>query len=172
MLAELIDARMALRRPASAAIAAVVGTLALAAGGCGGGETAAETVPRLSKPQLVRKLGEICQAHTDRQVIAIKAFEKKHGYPASSLGKVPARQLEQELTVVILPIVRSTIHDLGKLHPSQRQERDFKHFLKALEHGVEFSEAHPGWIATGSSEPFAAARALSWKLGTALCGQA
>lgn len=144
------------------------------ASGCGGGGGAAaeETVPPLTKGQLTHKMGVICQEHTDRQVVAIKKFEKKHHYPASSQEKVPAHQLEQELTVVILPIVRDTIHDLRQLNPSQKQKATFEEFIASLEHGVDYSEKDPSWLPTGSEEPFSEARELSWKLGTALCGQA
>lgn len=141
--------------------------------GCGGGETAEETAPALSKEQLAHRMGEICQKHTDRQVLAIEAFEKKHHYPASSQGQVPARQLEEELTVVMLPIVRDTIRDLRRqLRPGPQQEATFKEFLAALEQGVRYSEKDPSWLPTGSEEPFSKARELAWDLGTAYCGQA
>ena len=54
----------------------IAGVLLLALNGCGGGsdETAAETVPRLTKAQLGEKLGDICQEHTDRQVVAIETW--------------------------------------------------------------------------------------------------
>ena len=149
---------------------------ALALVGCGGGDSskeAAETVPRLSKPQLVKKMGEICQEHTDRQVVEIEKFDKKHGIPYGFHHEdATDAQLEKELVEVMLPIVHDTIHDLDELHPPHEQEVDFKAFLRALEHGVEASETDPSWVATGASEPFSKARALSWKLGTALCGQA
>lgn len=156
------------------AIAMVLVLALVGLAGCGGGseEAAEETVPRLSKGQLTHKMGVVCQEHTDRQVLAIEAFEKKHGLPASSKGKAGPHQLEQELTVVILPIVRDTIHDLGQLRPPQKQEATFKEFIAALEHGIAYSEKDPSWLVTGSEEPFSQARALSWKLGTALCGQA
>lgn len=144
--------------------------LLLAVAGCGGGSQPKETVVRLSKGQLVHRLGAICQEHTDRQVVVREKWQKKHGYPPPENAN--RAQLEKELTEVILPTVRNNIHDLEKLNPPAKQEATFKEFLKALEHGVAASEKNPSWVATGSFEPFSDARALSWKLGTALCGQA
>jgi hypothetical protein len=143
-------------------------------GGCGSGdEPRAETVARLTKPQLVKKLGEICQEHTDYQVEAIERFDKKHGIPYGiNHEKATDAQLEEELVKVILPIVRDNIHDLEKLRPSRKQEADFNAFLQALEHGIAYSERDPSWLTTGSTEPFMKARELSAELGTALCGQA
>lgn len=145
--------------------------LLVAIAGCGsGGSQTEETVLRLTKGQLVHKLGVICQAHTDRQVVAREKWQKKEALPPAE--DASRSQLEKELVVVILPIVRSTIHDLGQLHPSTQQEATFKEFVKALEHGVAVSEKNPSWVATGSFEPFSNARRLSAELGTALCGQA
>lgn len=144
--------------------------LLVMAAGCGGSSQPEETVVRLTKGQMVHKLGVICQAHTDRQVIAREKWQKKEGFPPAE--NAARAQLEKELVVVILPIVRDTIHDLGKLHPSVEQEATFKEFVKALEHGVSVSEKNPSWVATGSFEPFSEAREKSAELGTALCGQA
>lgn len=146
--------------------------LALMAVGCGGGgeEATEEAVPRLSKGQLVHKMGVICQAHTDRQVVVREKWQKKEKLPPPE--DADRKQLERELVVVILPIVRDTIHKMGQLHPPQKQEATFEEFVEALEHGVAASEKNPSWVATGSFEPFSDARELSWKLGTALCGQA
>jgi hypothetical protein len=148
--------------------------VALALWGCGGGsEDTAEPVPRLTKGQLVNKMGKICQAHTDQQVEAIEAFDKKHGIPQGvDREDATDAQLERELVEVMLPIVRDNIRDLEELRPPRGQEDDFEAFLRALEHGVAYSERDPSWLTTGSIEPFSKARALSWKLGTALCGQA
>lgn len=146
-----------------------------ACGGGGSGDTATETVPPMTKAKLAEKLGEICQEHTDRQVIAIEKFDKKHGLPyGPAHEKASDAQLEEELVVVILPIVRDNIHDLEReLRPSHSQEAKLEAFLKALEHGIEFSEKDPSWV-TGSTstEPFLKARYLSVALGTPLCGQA
>jgi hypothetical protein len=143
-------------------------------GGCGSGEEPrAETVPRLTKPQLVKKLGEICQEHTDYQVEAIERFDKKHGIPYGvNHEKATDAQLEEELVKVILPIVRDNIHDLEQLRPSRGQEADFNAFLQALEHGIAYSERDPSWVIDAEPEPFMRARELSGELGTALCGQA
>jgi hypothetical protein len=148
--------------------------LMLALFGCGSSsETTAEQAPRLTKAELVEKLGDTCQEHTDRQVVAIEKFDKRHGIPYGIHHEdATAHDLEQELVKVILPIVRDNIHDLEKLRPPRRQEGQFKAFLRSLEHGIAFSETDPSWVVTGSEEPFAKARELSWKLGTALCGQA
>jgi hypothetical protein len=148
---------------------------ALLLSACGGsdGAVAEETVPRLSKPQMVKKLGDICQEHTDYQVEAIEHFDKKHGIPYGiNHEKATDAQIEEELVKVIVPIVRDNIHDLEKLRPPQSQEADFKAFLRALEHGIEYSERDPSWVITLSTEPFMRARELSGRLGTALCGQA
>ena len=158
--------------------AAVALSLAFAAAlvlvGCGGSDgPAAESPPRLTRPQLVHRLGEVCQEHTDRQVVAIERFDRKHGIPYGARHeRATAAQREEELVKVILPIVRDTIHDLEGLRPPRKQEADFRGFLRALEHGVAYSERDPGWVVDAAPEPFAEARELSWKLGTALCGQA
>jgi len=152
-------------------VAAAVAVLLV---GCGGSEEpAVEAAPRLTKPQLVTKLGEICQEHTDYQVKAIERFDKKHGLPYGvNHEKASDAQIEEELVKVILPIVRDNIHDLEELRPPRQQEADFKAFLGALEHGIAYSERDPSWVVDARPEPFSQARALSWKLGTALCGQA
>lgn len=142
---------------------------------CGGGseEPVEEVRPRLTKNSLPERMGDICQEHTDRQVIAIERFDKKHGLPyGPAHEKASDAQLEKELVVVMLPIVRDNIRDLERLRPPRAQEPDFKAFLRALEHGIEYSERDPSWVATGAHEPFSKARELAWKLGTAFCGQA
>jgi hypothetical protein len=155
--------------------AAVV--LVPALGGCGEskGEAVTETVPRMTKARLAERLGDICQEHTDRQVIAIERFDRKHGLPSGTAHeKASPAQLEEELTAVILPIVRDNIHDLeAELRPAPDQEAKLAAFIRALEHGIAFSEENPGWV-TGkiATEPFSRARYLSVELGTPLCGQA
>lgn len=139
--------------------------------GCGSSGNDEETIVRLTKKQFVYKLGWVCQHHTDRQVFAREQWQKKEGLPPAE--KASRAQLEKELVVVILPIVRDNIHDLRtKLHPPLNQEATFKEFLQALEHGIAVSEKNPSWVATGSFEPFSEARELSAKLGTPFCGQA
>lgn len=161
----------------SSAFAIGAAVLVVTLVGCGGNssEPATETVPPMTEAKLAEKLGDICQEHTDRQVIAIEKFDKKHGLPyGPTHEKASDAQLEKELVVVILPIVRDNIHDLEReLRPSPSQEATLKAFLGALEHGIEFSEKDPSWV-TGSTstEPFMRARLLSVKLGTPLCGQA
>jgi hypothetical protein len=145
--------------------------------GCGGSdsETVAETVPRLTKAQLGEKLGDICQEHTDRQVIAIEKFDKEHGWPyGTAHEKASEAQLEKELTVVILPIVRDNIHDLkSKVVPPRGQEAKLEEFYESLEYGIAVSERDPSWVLGKTArEPFSRARELSWELGTAYCGQA
>lgn len=158
--------------------------LLLALTGCGGGssgsttgthEERTEAVKYLSKEQLAEKLGDVCQEHTDRQVVAREKWQKKHGYPPAENAGRP--QLEKELVVVILPIVRDTIHDVGQLHvgklqPSPQQKKKLQEFRKALMHGIQASEKDPSWVATNEGEPFAEARTLSSELGTVFCGQA
>jgi hypothetical protein len=153
-----------------AAIAAAIAA-AMALVGCGNGDGGATAVvpPPLSKPRLAERMGDICQAHTDRQVVAVSRFEKQHGIPS---GKADQKQLEMELVLVILPIVRDTIHDVGRLRPPADEQSEFDAFIKALEHGVAVSERDPSWIATGDFEPFMRARETSAALGTYYCGQA
>lgn len=146
--------------------------IAVVFGGCGGGVDAgdgASAPPALTKQQLVRKLGDICQEHTDWQVVAIERFEKKHGIP---IGKPTPSELEEELVKVILPIVRDTVHDVGVLRPPASERREFRRFVRALEHGIEASERDPSWIAGGGGEPFMKARETSAALGAYYCGQA
>lgn len=150
---------------------AAVSLLALLAAGCGSGggnDATAEAPPRMTKSGLAERLGDVCQEHTDRQVIAIGRFEKQRGISGEPTGQ----QLEQELTRVILPIVHDTIHDVGQLRPPADEEAEFKAFIEALEHGVAVSEKDPSWVATGNFEPFARARETSANLGTYYCGQA
>lgn len=146
--------------------------LALSLAGCGEAGTADE-VPRLTASQLEHRMSRICQEHSEYQVVAIERFARKRGIPyGPNAEDATDSQLELELVEVMLPIVRDTIHDLEELRPSPAQEATFEEFLRALEHGVKASEADPSWLVTGDSEPFYRARTLSWKLGTALCGQA
>jgi hypothetical protein len=150
---------------------AATAAAALAVAGCGGSSGAAATAeapPRMTKSGLAERLGDVCQEHTDRQVIAIERFEKRHDISAEPTEK----QLEEELTEVILPIVHDTIHDVGGLRPPADEEAEFEAFIRALEHGVAVSEKDPSWVATGDSEPFGGARKTSAALGTYYCGQA
>lgn len=152
--------------------------LVLVFAGCGGGgksETGAGTPPRLTEAQLGEKLGDICQEHTDEQVVAIEKFDEEHGWPhGAAHEKASEAQLEKELTVVILPIVRDNIHDLeNEVRPPHGEEAKLEAFYRALEHGIEVSEEDPSWVTgTTSEEPFSEARELSAALGTAYCGQA
>lgn len=158
-------------------LAAALAVLVLVAGGCGssegGQDGAAADQPRLGKAQLAERLGDVCQEHTDRQVIAVERFDREHGIPyGPAHEKATAAQLEQELVRVILPIVRATIRDVQELRPPVEEEARFQAFVEALEHGVAASEEDPSWIATGATEPFMRARAASAALGTYYCGQA
>lgn len=150
--------------------------LAIWSSGCGTGNARTEeTVPRLTKTQLGERLGDICQKHTDQQVIAVENFDKEHGWPyGSSHEKASENELEKELTAVILPIVRDNIHDLkSKIRPPRSEEAKLEAFYGALEHGIEVSEEDPSWVTgTTAKEPFSKARELAWALGTAYCGQA
>jgi hypothetical protein len=123
----------------------------------------------LTEQQLVRKLGDICQRHTDRQVIAVKRFEQRHGI---RVGRPTPSELERELVEVILPIVRDTVHDVGTLRPPVSEQDEFHSFVRALEAGVESSEEDPGWITGEGGEPFMKARETSAALGAYYCGQA
>lgn len=158
--------------PRLVGIPAAALVVALAISGCGsaaGDGESAESPPRLTRAQLAKRMGDICQEHTDRQVIAVERFEKERGIP---LEGTTAPQSEQELTQVILPIVHDTIHDIGRLRPPVKEEAGFEAFIAALEHGVMVSERDPSWLATGNSEPFMRARETSAALGTYYCGQA
>jgi hypothetical protein len=157
-------------RGAGVTVIATVIVLVVGIAGCGssdGGAATAEVSPALTKARLAQTLGDICQAHTDRQVVAIERFEKKHG-----INEPSGPQLERELTQVILPIVKDTIHDVGQLRPPANEQAEFDAFIAALEHGVKASEEDPSWLASGNSEPFARARETSANLGTYYCGQA
>lgn len=148
-----------------------VAALLLVLAGCGSGAEATgqvEAAP-LTKPQLLNRLNKICQGHTEYQVRVREAWQRKRGL---DFEKETRPQLEKELVVVILPIVGDTIHDIKQLNPDARQKQTLKEFVEALEHGVSRSMKDPSWVATSEWEPFSRARVLSWKLGTALCGQA
>jgi hypothetical protein len=154
-------------------------TLALvllaALAGCGASASSdqAEGPSPLTEKQFANRLGDLCQEHTDRQVVAIERFDKEHGMPFGPAHEDASRsQLELELTVVILPIVRDTIHDLGRLRPPAGEAAEFGAYVRALEHGVAVSERDPGWAATEKFEPFRQAREASAALGTYYCGQA
>ena len=137
--------------------------------GCGDSGANEITAPPPTAQELASQMGRICQNHTDRQVAAIERFENRHRLDHEHLS---ARQLEQELVRVILPIVRDTIHDVGRLRPPRAEQGRFEAFIRALEHGVSVSETDPSWVATGDFEPFGRARQLSAALGTYYCGQA
>jgi hypothetical protein len=138
-------------------------------GGCGSSGSDSRPEPPLpTKKQFAHKLGDLCQEHTDRQAIAVERYEKQHGIPEEPSGK----QVEQELVQVILPIVRSTIHEAGMLRPPASEKPEFEAFIEALEHGVAVSERDPSWVATNKFEPFMRARETSAALGTYYCGQA
>jgi hypothetical protein len=145
--------------------------LAAAIGGCGnsgtGGTT--EVSSAMARARFAQRLGDICQVHTDRQVVAIERFETQHGIP---LGKANRAQLERELRLVILPIVEDTIHDAGRLRPPAELKAEFEAFIGSLESGVAESKRDPSWVATGETEPFMHARKTSAALGTYYCGQA
>lgn len=146
--------------------------LLLVIAGCGssasGGETE-EAAPRLSRQALVNRLGDICQAHTDQQVIEIQHYERTHGIPSE---KATGAQLEQELVRVILPIVHDTIQDVRQLRPPAGDEAKLEAFIEALEDGVATSKKDPSWIATGDFEPFMRAREAAGALKAYYCGQA
>lgn len=158
------------RRAALVPLALVI---AMLLGACGSGEDSVPSNPRLSKPQLLKQLDLVCQGHTEYQVEAVERFDKKHGIPyGNDHEKATDSQLEEELVKAIMPIVRDTIHDVKQLNPNVQQQPTLEAFIEALEFGVKRSVEDPSWIATSKFEPFRQARALSWKLGTALCGQA
>jgi hypothetical protein len=144
--------------------------LAAVVTGCGGGGHEADEAARMGKPAFVKRLGDTCQEHSERQVVAREAWQKKHGFPPQD--HAGRGQLEQELVVVILPIVRDTIREVGKIRPPQSEEKKLKAFIDALQRGVAVSEEDPSWVATAAEEPFMKARELSLALGTPLCGQA
>ena len=149
-----------------------IAALALLAGvaGCGGTASSerAEQPPPPSRKQFALRLGDLCQKHTDRQVVAVERFERQHGVS----GEPTPRQSELELVQVILPIVRSTIREAGEMRPPAGEGPELRAFVRALRHGVTVSEEDPSWVATGKFEPFMQAREASAALGTYYCGQA
>lgn len=146
--------------------------LVLLLGGCGDTDEKAKELspPRLTKAQLVERMGDICQEHTDRQVREIERFEQKRGWDHENLTQ---GQFEREIVVVMLPIVRDTIHDLGELRPARSEEAKFDAFLDALDQAVRVTQAHPEKLAAeAGEEPFAKARKAAAALEAYYCGQA
>jgi hypothetical protein len=160
-------------RPLALAGLTLVGLLLLLSG-CGDSGEANEKPagpPRLTQKQLVKRLGEICQEHTDQQVVARERFDRKHGIPSPE--KATQAEYEQEIVQVILPIVRDTIHDVEQLRPPHGQEAKLEAFVKALKGAVATTQAHPEKLAAeAGEEPFYKARETAAALGAYFCGQA
>jgi hypothetical protein len=157
------------------ALATIV-VLLLAISGCGGGdgsataEKAAEP-PRLTKQQLVDRLGEICQDHTELQVDERERFGKKNGIPSPE--KATLAEYEREIVEVILPIVRDTIHDVEQLRPPRAEEAKLAAFVSALKGAVATTQKHPNELAEeAGEEPFHSARSTAADLEAYFCGQA
>lgn len=157
-------------------VLATMAALFLAISGCGGGDEGARAEkpaepPRLTKQQLVDRLGEICQEHTDLQVVERESFDKKNGIPSPE--KATLSEYEREIVEVILPIVRDTIHDVEQLRPQRSEEVKLEAFVSALKGAVATTQKHPNELAEeGGEEPFHSARLAAADLGAYFCGQA
>jgi hypothetical protein len=149
--------------------------LVLAFGGCGGDDGATAEKPaepaRLTKEQLVKKLGEVCQEHSELQVDERERFGKKNGIPSPEDATLA--EYEREIVEVILPIVRDTIHDVEQLRPPRSQEAKLDAFVGALKGAVATTQKHPNELAEeAGEEPFHSARLAAADLEAYFCGQA
>jgi len=148
--------------------------LVAAIGGCGGDggdDAGAEAPARLSKAQLVERLGDVCQEHTDLQVVERERFGKKHGIPSPE--EATLAEYEREIVEVILPIVRDTIRDVEQIRPPRSEEAKLETFIGALKGAVATTQAHPNELAEeADEEPFYPAREAAAELDAVYCGQA
>jgi hypothetical protein len=162
------------KRLATVASLLLAVVFALVAAGCGGGDETAEKPaepPRLTKQQLVDRLGEICQEHTELQVDERERFGKKNGIPSPEDATLS--EYEREIVEVILPIVRDTIHDVEQLRPPRNEEAKLAAFVGALKGAVATTRKHPNELAEeAGEEPFQPARLAAADLEAYFCGQA
>jgi hypothetical protein len=167
--------RQRVRYPIGSMAVSALWVLLLAVSGCGGddGATAENSAgpPRLTKEQLVDRLGEICQEHTELQVDERERFGKKNGIPSPEDATLA--EYEREIVEVILPIVRDTIHDVEQLRPPRSEEAKLEAFVSALKGAVATTQKHPNELAEeAGEEPFHMARETAADLEAYFCGQA
>jgi hypothetical protein len=161
-------------RPAASLLALSLIAL-LGSAGCGGDgseDTAAASPPRLTKPQFVKRMNDVCFKNSQEQQRRVDAYKRSHGIPVTAVPSLPVQ--EKVIVQIVLPTVRRTIPELEEFRPPKSQEATMDDFLHALERATEISEKTPRWLAEPSKnyEPYMRARLLAAKIGTYLCGQA
>jgi hypothetical protein len=165
------------RLPQLGIAASLMLAFVLALGGCGGDDGVTAEKPaepaRLTKQQLLKKMAEICEEHSERENVAVGKYDKKYKVP-TGLDREEATdaELEREYRVVILPLIKDKIRDLEALRPSQEQEAKFQAFIRAMKRGVKFTEKDASFVSYSvRSEPFYHARERSVELGSVACGE-
>jgi hypothetical protein len=158
---------MAWERRGFVVAGAALMALALAVAGCGGGETAAEELPRLPKAQLIKKGEAICDQGNE----AITAKFNRWGQKNSEAGKVASpKELADFTAKVVLPVRKMELRRLRALgipHPGAHAYRDI---LAAMEEGIEKGELdHVSMQAVGDDYAFAKAFDLSIAFGLKSC---
>lgn len=111
--------------------------LVLAMAGCGGSESAAEQVSRLTKAQLVQKGTVICDQGNKKVAVGLAPYEKSR----AATEKIASRaELDKETAQVVLPVRKMELQRLRGLGTPKKGAPQFQTMLDAMEEGIEKGE--------------------------------
>jgi|SRR3954468_14405866 len=161
-------------RCSAAALVVLAGLLfALLVAGCGSSDQAATAEkPPVTKKQFERQAHKVCFQLYHKQARQTEALSKRRDF---QIGEPTQRQREVINRVIVMPIVREKIKELGALPLPPGEAPKMKAVLGSMRRGIRLTEAHPEWLAAPTEkhpETFAEARETTGAAGIWLCGQA
>jgi hypothetical protein len=134
--------------------------------GCGSGEDPSTTTGAVSKAAFVKKADAICKQGIERMQRQIFAeLRTKNG-----IRKPRPSEYEALVGKIIVPSVRTEIHQLRALEIPDGDEERVDAMIGALEEGLETAEDNPEAVAASSDVVFGIASRLAGEYGLTVCG--
>jgi hypothetical protein len=145
------------------ALIAAAMVIALAVGGCGGGD--ASTAGSISKEDFIAKADAICKKSTERLQAAIFATLKK----PQNLTKVSEADQIKIVRTAMVPNVSREVKELRALGVPEGDEEKVDAMIGALEEGIETAEQDPQAVTKSSDVVFGISSRIAGEYGLKAC---
>jgi hypothetical protein len=146
------------------AIAVLVALAALVAG-CGGGDETTDSAT-LTKTQFIKQGDAICKEANAENETEAEEFAEENGF---TLEEATDEQLEETVSVVLVPSLNQQVEDLKALGAPEGDEEKVEAILVAVEDAADDIEEDPGSVFKEKTleEP----NRLADAYGLKVCGQ-